>query len=225
MRQHYGFCETYHSGRSTALTLVSSLNSAQEGATTGTRDWKHTRALWIKTLENKTGRSLAYWNKRIAETNPLDKYSLQGWLKQEGITGYAAQVLVMERFGYPDFIKASGAKLIEAQYADRAKLRPIYDLIVAAAQGFGQVVVQARKGTSRFLARERHLHEFSQPRKRVSMSASYWRHRSPAAVFSPVKFTRRCRFKWRFHRRRTSTARLCSGFGGPTMKLRECKTL
>jgi hypothetical protein len=118
----------------------------KKSATTQTRDWKNTRALWIKTLENKTGRGLAYWNKRIAETNPLDKHSLQGWLKQEGVTGYAAQVLVMERFGYPDFIEASGAELIDAQYADRAQLRPIYDLIVAAAQGFGQVVVQARKG-------------------------------------------------------------------------------
>jgi hypothetical protein len=72
-----------------------------KSATTETRDWKHTRALWIKTLKNKTGLGLAYWNKRIAETNPLDKHSLQGWLKQEGVTGYAAQVLVMERFRVP----------------------------------------------------------------------------------------------------------------------------
>lgn len=111
-----------------------------------TRDWKNTRALWIKTLENKTGHGLAYWNQRIAEMNPSDKDSLRGRLKQEGVTGYSAQVLVMERFGYPGFIAASGAELIDAQYADRAQLRPIYDRVLKAAHEFGEIVVQARKG-------------------------------------------------------------------------------
>lgn len=35
------------------------------------------------------------------------------------MTGYARSLLVMERFGYPDFLRASGDELIDGQYADR----------------------------------------------------------------------------------------------------------
>jgi hypothetical protein len=51
----------------------------------------------------------------------------------------------MERFGYPDFVSAGGADLIDAQYADWPRLRPIYDAIVRAAEDIGDIVVQARK--------------------------------------------------------------------------------
>jgi hypothetical protein len=54
-------------------------------------------------------------------------------------------MLVMECFGYPDFMVASADKLIDAQYADRPALRPIFDAILTAALGLGDVVVQARK--------------------------------------------------------------------------------
>jgi hypothetical protein len=52
----------------------------------------------------------------------------------------------MEHFGYPDFLTSSAAELIDAQYADRKQLRPVYEAIVAAARTFGDVVIQARKG-------------------------------------------------------------------------------
>jgi Domain of unknown function (DUF5655) len=52
---------------------------------------------------------------------------------------------VMERFGYPDFFLASADELIEGQYADRPQLRPIFDAIIDAAAGLGEVVVQTRK--------------------------------------------------------------------------------
>jgi hypothetical protein len=51
----------------------------------------------------------------------------------------------MERFGYPDFLVASADELIEGQYADRPQLRPIFDAILEAAIGLGEVTVQARK--------------------------------------------------------------------------------
>jgi hypothetical protein len=51
----------------------------------------------------------------------------------------------MERFGYPDFLLASADKLVDDQSADRPQLRPIFDAIIAAAAGLGQVVAQARK--------------------------------------------------------------------------------
>jgi hypothetical protein len=52
----------------------------------------------------------------------------------------------MEQFGYPDFYLASADELINAQYADRPHLRRILDAVVAAAAGFGETIVQARKG-------------------------------------------------------------------------------
>jgi len=110
------------------------------------RDWKNTRAMWTNTLEKKTGKGLAYWKKRVAEFSPEDKSSLREWLRQQGVAGYAAQVVVMEHFGYPDFVVRSGADLIGAQYTDRPQLRAIYDRIVKAAQEFGPIVIQARKG-------------------------------------------------------------------------------
>ncbi len=51
----------------------------------------------------------------------------------------------MERFGYPAFFLASADELIEGQYADRPQLRPIFDAIIDAAAGLGEVVVQTHK--------------------------------------------------------------------------------
>src|SRR5439155_1312738 len=62
-----------------------------------------------------------------------------------GMTGYAQSLLVMERFGYPDFLIASADELIDGQYAGRPRLRPILDAIIAAAAGLGEVTIQARK--------------------------------------------------------------------------------
>jgi hypothetical protein len=62
------------------------------------------------------------------------------------VTGYAQSHLVMERFGYPDFLLSSADELIDGQYADRPHLRPLLDAIIAAAAGLDEVIIQARKG-------------------------------------------------------------------------------
>jgi len=111
-----------------------------------TRDWGHYRNMWIRVLEKKTGNGLSQWNARIKKEKFADARSLKAWLAQQGVTGYAAQLLVMDRFGYPDFLTASADKLIDAQYADRPHLRPIYEAIVRATRDLGEVVIQARKG-------------------------------------------------------------------------------
>ena len=111
-----------------------------------TRDWKHYREMWIRVLERKTGERLAQWNARIKKQKFADARSLEAWLARQGVTGYGAQLLVMERFGYPDFVAASAEELIEAQYADRANLRPIYEAIIGATRKLGDFVIQARKG-------------------------------------------------------------------------------
>lgn len=112
---------------------------------TEVRDWKGMRDVSARLLQERTGDDLATWNQRIAEHSFPDEEALRAWLAEQGVTGYAQGLLVMERFGYPDWYQASAGDLIDAQYADRPQLRPIYDAIVEAAVGLGKVIVQARK--------------------------------------------------------------------------------
>jgi Domain of unknown function (DUF5655) len=109
------------------------------------RDWQRNREMWVRALEKQTGEGLDIWNQRIREATVGDEIGLRTWLEARGVTGYARSLLVMERFGYPDFILASADELIEKQYADRAQLRPIYDAIIIAAERCGDLVIQARK--------------------------------------------------------------------------------
>lgn len=112
---------------------------------TKTRDWQRNREMWVRVLEKQTGEGVGVWNRRIGKQRLRDERSLRAWLTGQGVTGYAQSLLVMERFGYPDFVLATADQLIEQQYADRPHLRPIYDTIVEAATRCGEVIIQARK--------------------------------------------------------------------------------
>jgi len=96
-------------------------------------------------LVERTGEDLDTWNQRIKGERLNDETSLRAWLAQQGVTGYAQSLLVMEQFGYPDFLLASAGELIDGQYADRPQLRPIFDAVIDAAAGLGEVTIQARK--------------------------------------------------------------------------------
>jgi len=103
------------------------------------------RSWIIELLHKRTGHDLAWWNGQIAAEAPADEPALRSWLADQDVTGYPQMLLVMETFGYPDFMLASAAELIEGQYADRPALRPILDAVLAAAASIGEVDVQARK--------------------------------------------------------------------------------
>ncbi len=109
------------------------------------RDWQRNRDMWVRTLEKQTGEGLDAWDQRIRQVDLVDEPTLRAWLTERGVTGYAQSLLVMERFGYPDFLLATADQLIDGQYADRPALRPIFDAIVDAAHGLGELIVQARK--------------------------------------------------------------------------------
>ena len=96
-------------------------------------------------LEKRTGEGVATWNRRIKREQLANEDSLRAWLTKQGVTGYAQTLLVMERFGYPDFLTATADELIDGQYADRPQLRPIFDALIAVAVGLGDVTIQARK--------------------------------------------------------------------------------
>lgn len=110
-----------------------------------TRDWQSMKRMMERLLQERTGADIETWNKRMATEHFADEQQLRSWLNTQGVTGYAQSLLVMERFGYPDFILASANELINGQYVDRPQLRPILDAILAAVIGLGPVTIQARK--------------------------------------------------------------------------------
>lgn len=109
------------------------------------RDWKAMWAMSARLLKERTGDDVDTWNRRVKERGFKDEKALRAWLTEQDVTGYAQTLLVMERFGYPDHFLASGDELIDAQYSDRPHLRPIFDAIIAAVAGLGEVTIQARK--------------------------------------------------------------------------------
>src|SRR5216117_3402689 len=109
------------------------------------RDWQGMKEMSARLLEERTGEGVAEWNRRIMAEQFASEEQLRAWLTKQGVIGYAQSLLVMERFGYPDFLLAAAAELIDGQYSDRPQLRPILDAIIAAAAGLGEVTIQARK--------------------------------------------------------------------------------
>jgi len=77
------------------------------------RDWQQEKEMWVRTLEKQTTEGLDTWNQRIRKASIADERGLRNWLSALGVTGYAQSLLVMERFGYPDFMLATADELIE----------------------------------------------------------------------------------------------------------------
>jgi hypothetical protein len=109
------------------------------------RSWQEMREQEIGWLIERTGEGLETWNGRVVESGLADESSLRAWLSSQGVTGYPAMLLVMERFGYPDYLQATADELIDGQYADRPELRPILDTVLGLLPTLGDVEVQARK--------------------------------------------------------------------------------
>lgn len=109
------------------------------------RNWQSMKEMSARLLKERTGLNITVWNQRIRAQNFEDKKALRAWLNKQGVTGYAQNLLVWERFGYPDFLQASAEELIEGQYADRPQLRPVFEAILGAVLGLEDIVIQARK--------------------------------------------------------------------------------
>lgn len=103
----------------------------------------------IRLLVERTGETLEVWNERVRAMEFANEHSLRAWLDSQGIGGYPQSLLVMERFGYPEFLLASADELIDGQYVDRLALRPILDAVLGLAPTVGDgpdaVAVQVRK--------------------------------------------------------------------------------
>src|SRR5213083_3709844 len=101
------------------------------------------REISARLLKERTGSGVDAWNRRIRKERLGNEADLRAWLTGQGVIGYAQSLLVMERFGYPDFMVASADELIDGQYADRPQLRPILEAILARAAAIGEVTIQA----------------------------------------------------------------------------------
>src|SRR3989441_8819965 len=110
-----------------------------------TRDWQGMKEMSARLLRERTGEGVDTWNRRIQGERLDDEEALRVWLTKQGVTGYAQSLLVMERFGYPDFLLATADELIDGQYADRAQLRPIFDALIDATAGLGPGTNPARQ--------------------------------------------------------------------------------
>jgi hypothetical protein len=109
------------------------------------RTWLEMRERIEQILERRTGEGVDVWAARVAALGDIDETHLRSWLTERGITGYPQMILVMERFGYPDYLLASADELIDGQYTDRPQLRPVLDELLLRAADLGEVDVQARK--------------------------------------------------------------------------------
>ncbi len=117
-------------------------------------DWRGMRERSEDLLRRQTGEGVEAWNARVREAAAEGEAGLRAWLAEREVTGYAQMLLVWERFGYPDFMTSTATGLIDAQYADRPRLRPILDALLEAARDLGEDVdVQARKGFVTLVAR------------------------------------------------------------------------
>ena len=109
------------------------------------RSWQEMREQEIRWLIERTGEGLEAWNARVRDGGFADEAALEAWLSEQGVNGYPQMLLIMERFGYPDYLRATADELIDGQYADRPELRPILDTILGMLPSVGDVEVQARK--------------------------------------------------------------------------------
>lgn len=113
--------------------------------TVRTRDWREMNRWIADLLKKRTGDDVETWNARIQAGDFRDESSLRAWLAEQGVTGYPQGLLVMERFGYPDFLVATADQLIDHQYVDRPDLRPILDAILVRVATLDEVTIQTRK--------------------------------------------------------------------------------
>src|SRR5438093_12874443 len=98
-----------------------------------TRAWQQMREMSARLLKERTGSGVDAWNRRIRKERLGNEADLRTWLTKQGVTGYAQSLLVMERFGCPDFMVNSADELVSGQKVEPLKLLP-HSVAILAAQ-------------------------------------------------------------------------------------------
>lgn len=76
------------------------------------KDWGQVMAWSADLLGRSSGAGVSEWNARIATAGVGTETELRDWLKDNGVTGYAQMLLVMETFGYPDFLTPTSSPIL-----------------------------------------------------------------------------------------------------------------
>ena len=102
---------------------------------------------WLDELPAKTGRSLDQWIKLIKKQGPPANKERREWLKQEHGLGTNAASWLADRAegrGYedsdPDAYLKAAEKYVEAMFAAKEALRPIYDKLLKLGLSAGRNV-------------------------------------------------------------------------------------
>ena len=77
---------------------------------TTTRDWSRNKEMWIGVLEKQTAEGLEAWKAKMRRHKFRDEQQLRTWLSRRNVTGYAQQLLVMERFWLSGFHPRDGGR-------------------------------------------------------------------------------------------------------------------
>jgi len=95
----------------------------------------------VKNLEEKTGKTLAEWTAIAAGSGFAKHGEIVKFLKDKHGMGHGYANLVAHSLKTPDMLKTTevaGDDLLSAQYAGaKAGLKPLYDKLLKAVQGFG----------------------------------------------------------------------------------------
>ena len=102
---------------------------------------------WIAELPAKTGRSLEEWLRLIEQEGPATEGGRRAWLKQQHGLGTNSAWWLAERSvgkgtedGDPELYLQAAEKYVEAMFASRAALRPIYDELLKRGLRLGKDV-------------------------------------------------------------------------------------
>lgn len=109
------------------------------------RDWSPMREMSDRLARERTGKDLTAWKRAVQRQGLRSEEAARKWLTEHDVVGYPRMFVLMECFGYPDYVTASADDLVDGQYRDRAHLRPIYESILRAVSRLDGVEVQARK--------------------------------------------------------------------------------
>jgi predicted transport protein len=103
----------------------------------------------IANIEKATGRTLAEWNALINSSGPEKHGQIVAWLKSEhGLTHGNANLLAIKAREAAAGGASGDGDVVDSHYAGKnAALRPLYDQVIATANGFGTDVELSPKKT------------------------------------------------------------------------------
>src|SRR5207244_5064869 len=97
-----------------------------------------------RNLPRKTGRKLEQWLDVLRGAPAGKRKERVDWLKHEHRLGHVQASMIVDSADRPELFEQDPEALVDAQYADRADLRPLYERLRTEMLGLGEVEVTPR---------------------------------------------------------------------------------